>query len=133
MSGTYVWDRKYTIVYASNDGAENTSEHHHDHDLTAVLAGQTEFSRAGYRLTGWNTAANGNGTSYALESSVSQPLAQRGGSITLYAQWELAEAVLPQAGTSFPSEAFIVLALGLMTAGTGMFTRRRHFMPRNNR
>lgn len=40
---------------------------------------------AGYKFNGWNTAANGGGTSYAAGATI--PAAQVTGDITLYAQW----------------------------------------------
>lgn len=54
-----------------------------------ILTGDTEnltantFTRAGYRFTGWNTQADGSGTSYTDEQSVTDL-----GNVTLYAQWE---------------------------------------------
>lgn len=46
------------------------------------------FTRADYTFDGWNTAADGSGTSYADEQSVSFA---NGGTTTLYAQWEEAK------------------------------------------
>ena len=42
------------------------------------------FSRTGYTFTGWNTAANGSGTSYAAGASY-----KAAANLTLYAQWKL--------------------------------------------
>ena len=59
-----------------------------------IIAGDTEnltanaFTRTGYEFTGWNTASNGSGTSYADESSYTAPAESAGQTITLYAQWE---------------------------------------------
>ena len=46
------------------------------------------FARTNYNFTGWNTAANGSGTSYADAASLTTTSAQAGQTITLYAQWE---------------------------------------------
>ena len=40
------------------------------------------FNRTGYRFTGWNTDAEGNGTAYADKKKISL-----NGNLTLYAQW----------------------------------------------
>lgn len=42
-----------------------------------------EFVRDGYYFTGWNTAADGSGTAYTDQSTIT-PTAN----MTLYAQWE---------------------------------------------
>ena len=46
------------------------------------------FVRSGYDFTGWNTAANGGGTSYGNGATLTTTTAQAGQTITLYAQWE---------------------------------------------
>ena len=46
------------------------------------------FSKTGYTFTGWNTSANGSGTSYADQASVSNLTMTNGETVTLYAQWE---------------------------------------------
>ncbi|MCL2549489.1 MAG: InlB B-repeat-containing protein, partial [Methanimicrococcus sp.] len=54
---------------------------------TNHLAVANNFTQTGYRFTGWNTEADGNGTSYSSGDSVGilpKPL-------DLYAQWELIE------------------------------------------
>ncbi|MBR1496804.1 MAG: InlB B-repeat-containing protein [Oscillospiraceae bacterium] len=49
---------------------------------TATTLSANAFTRDGYTFSGWNTAANGNGTSYADRASVTPD-----GNLTLYAQW----------------------------------------------
>jgi uncharacterized repeat protein (TIGR02543 family) len=51
---------------------------------TITLDSPTALTRTGYRLTGWNTQANGLGANYALGSSNWRSPT---GAITLYAQW----------------------------------------------
>ena len=50
-----------------------------------VTVSTTEPTRAGYSFTGWNTAADGSGTSYAGNASYTLP---NSGTDTLYAQWQ---------------------------------------------
>ncbi|MEE8724665.1 MAG: InlB B-repeat-containing protein, partial [Bifidobacterium crudilactis] len=58
-----------------------------------LAANSGSLARTGYRFAGWNTAADGTGTSYAVSSS--QTLA---GNTTLYARWVVAHST---AGGSF--------------------------------
>ena len=46
------------------------------------------FTRTGYAFTGWNTAADGSGTSYADGADYTVTPATGDISVTLYAQWE---------------------------------------------
>ena len=48
------------------------------------LAKASSFNRAGYTFTGWNTAANGTGTAYAVGDIIPTTA-----NITVYAQWKL--------------------------------------------
>lgn len=50
-----------------------------------TLPSNSYFTRSGYTLTGWNTAANGLGTSY----NCGQTLTKIGSDLTLYAQWKI--------------------------------------------
>ena len=45
------------------------------------------YSRTGYTWNGWNTQADGRGTSYRNGQSVSNLVTADNGSVTLYAQW----------------------------------------------
>ena len=45
------------------------------------------YSRTGYTWNGWNTQADGRGTSYLNRQSVSNLVTADNGSVTLYAQW----------------------------------------------
>jgi hypothetical protein len=51
------------------------------YDTSATLTSNT-FTYTGYSFNGWNSAANGSGTSYANDGSYTFAT-----SITLYAQW----------------------------------------------
>ena len=46
------------------------------------------FTRTGYAFTGWNTVANGSGTSYADGADYTVTPATGDATVTLYAQWE---------------------------------------------
>ena len=55
-------------------------------DQTYTLPKNT-FTRSNYTFTGWNTKADGTGTAYEDEASVTNLTSQNYASITLYAQW----------------------------------------------
>ena len=45
------------------------------------------FRRSNFAFVGWNTKADGSGTSYADEAEITNLASQDGAEITLYAQW----------------------------------------------
>ena len=76
----YRTSASYTVTFNANGGTGTMAEQ--TISGTANLNENT-FTREGYTFTGWNTAADGTGTSYADKASVT--LTE---SITLYAQWQ---------------------------------------------
>ena len=85
----------YTLVWATysvrfnknNDAATGTMANQDFTYNTAQPLTANAFTRTGYTFAGWNTAANGSGTSYADGQSVSNLTATNGGTVDLYAQW----------------------------------------------
>ena len=55
-------------------------------DVAANL-NENRFVREGYTFAGWNTKANGTGTSYSNKQSVTNLIGYDRSEITLYAQW----------------------------------------------
>ena len=84
----------YTIKYDKNNEKindltwENTS---HQYDLESALAEGT--SVIGYTFVGWNTKADGTGTMYNSQQLVTNLTATDGAVITLYAIWNLNNAI----------------------------------------
>ena len=74
------WVAQDTITFNANGGTGTMTSQKKDSGKTVALKENT-FTREGYVFMGWNTQANGSGTSYADKASYS------GGSVTLYAQW----------------------------------------------
>lgn len=75
----------YTITYVGNGetgGAPPASESHSSG--SANIASQETLTKSGYAFSGWNTRANGSGTSYSAGSTFSA-----GTNLTLYAQWSV--------------------------------------------
>ena len=83
-----VMDGAITIYFDGN-GADAGSM-----GLQGIGIGQSanlnanQFTREGYKFTGWNTVAGGTGTSYNNGASYSAPANPSSYTITLYAQWE---------------------------------------------
>lgn len=79
-----------TLFYYANDGTSKAAtvnlQMDSDQGVTSLYLGtNTYFTRNGYTLTGWNTAADGSGTPY----SCGQTLTNITSDLTLYAQWKL--------------------------------------------
>ncbi|MCL2121922.1 MAG: stalk domain-containing protein, partial [Clostridiales bacterium] len=74
----------YTIAFHANQGTGSMQSQIvlRSGDYTIAT---NAFTRAEYRFTGWNTAANGSGVSYAPEAMITDIQSD----ITLYAQWQL--------------------------------------------
>lgn len=77
---------KYNIIYNANGGTGSMPSTSLYYDSTKQLNNNT-FTRTGYKFIGWNTRADGRGTSYTNQQNVKN-LMSTSGSITLYAQWE---------------------------------------------
>lgn len=76
----------YTIIFNSNGGSGSMFNLSMTYDIAKNLI-TNSFTRTGYTFKGWNTQANGNGTSYSNSQSVKNLATS--GTITLYAQWTI--------------------------------------------
>ena len=79
----------YTITYHANatDATGTTASSHHTYDKSASLT-QNGFTRLGYTFLGWNTAADGSGTTYTDMQEVKNLTDQNNVNIDLYAMWQ---------------------------------------------
>jgi uncharacterized repeat protein (TIGR02543 family) len=73
----------YAVTFSSNGGAGTMPNETGAYDSSAPLTSNS-FTLADYTFTGWNTASDGSGTSYANDASYSFS-----GNVTLYAQWSI--------------------------------------------
>jgi len=79
----------YEIVFNSNAGTGTMENETMTYDVSKTLTANA-FTYEDHVFIGWNTQADGNGTSYEDKASVNNLVTE--GTITLYAQWkELAE------------------------------------------
>ena len=74
----------YTLTYNANGGTGSMNNQNMKYDQATNLAANA-FTRTGYTFAGWNTKADGSGTSYADKASVKN--LATGGTVTLYAKW----------------------------------------------
>ncbi len=77
----------YTVVFNGNGSTSGSmSNQAFEYSVSQNLT-TNAFSRTGYTYNGWNTKANGSGTSYTDGQSVSNLTTTDGGTVNLYAQW----------------------------------------------
>lgn len=90
----------YTVTFDANGSSGSTASQPFTYDQEQPLTANA-FTRTGYTFIGWNTKADGTGTSYSDGAAVSNLTAVDGGTVTLYAQWAATYAVTlnPNGGT----------------------------------
>ena len=82
----YFKANQYTVKFDANGGTGSMSDQSHTYSVSKALTANA-FTRTGYTFEGWNTQADGTGTSYTDKQSVSNLSSTDGATITLYAQW----------------------------------------------
>lgn len=88
----------YTIVFNANTAEGSMENESMTYDVSKTLTANT-FTKEDHKFTGWNTKADGSGTSYNDKESVINLATD--GEIILYAQWqELAEYTVTFDATS---------------------------------
>ncbi len=96
-----VWNAiDYTVTYDGNgedsgDEPDDSSDYNVG-DTVTVLGNTGSLVKAGYNFDGWNTQADGNGTSYAAGATFAMPAAN----VTLYAVWEAIDYTVTYDGNS---------------------------------
>ena len=110
----------YTIAYDSNGGSGSTASATvlYTDDATVSESG---FTRSGYLFVGWNTEADGSGTSYAAGDSVTALTMVNGETVTLYAQWveAVTVTVVTSAGGSSVTYATAEVPTGSVLTTSG--------------
>ena len=90
-----------TVTYLANSASSGTvptdaTAYTQNQSATAAINSGT-LARTDYTFGGWNTAADGSGTSYAPGSG---SIAMHGGNVTLYAKWTATVTYLANSATS---------------------------------
>ena len=74
----------YTITFNANGGEGSMEPQRFEVGVDTAL-NTNAFTRENYKFTGWNTAADGSGATYADEGAILELT----GDMTLYAQWKI--------------------------------------------
>ncbi len=82
----YYEAHQYTVKFDANGGTGSMSNQSHTYGVSKALTANA-FTRTGYTFAGWNTKADGTGTSYTDKQSVSNLTSTNSATVTLYAQW----------------------------------------------
>nr|MBQ5605331.1 InlB B-repeat-containing protein [Bacteroidales bacterium] len=77
------WRKLHTVSFDANGGEGTMEPQIFEHGIEQHLKANT-FTREGYVFMGWNTKADGSGTSYSDQQKISIEA-----DVTLYAQWEI--------------------------------------------
>ena len=78
---------KYNISFKGNGSTSGSIKKLSDRKYgKSYKLTQNTFKRTGYTFAGWNTKADGSGTSYADKASVKNLTSKNGRTVTLYAQ-----------------------------------------------
>jgi len=78
----------YSILFEANGGTGSMNPLEMTYDKSKLLT-ENRFIKKGYQFINWNTAQNGQGTSYENQESVQKLTAVNGEQIPLYAQWKM--------------------------------------------
>ena len=93
----------YTVKFDANGGSGTMPNQSHTYGVSKALT-ENAFTRTGYTFAGWNTKADGTGTSYADKQSVSNLTSTNGATVTLYAKWTqqitVSATITPTVGTT---------------------------------
>ncbi len=79
--------KQQNVIFNANGGSGTMSAQVFEHSTAQTLT-PNSFTMDGYVFGGWNTKADGSGSSYSDKQSVTFTPTNDGDSITLYAQWE---------------------------------------------
>ena len=78
---------KYSVKFDANDGEGEMANQDFTYAAAAQALTANTITRTGYTFAGWNTQADGKGTSYTDKQSVQNLTTENNGVVTLYAQW----------------------------------------------
>ena len=77
----------YMVKYDGNNATEGSmASSRHTYNVEQSLTAN-EYTKAGYTFEGWNTKADGTGTSYTDQQKVKNLSSKDGATVILYAQW----------------------------------------------
>lgn len=77
--------QKYTITYKANGGAESDVTQTINYGTSWTTKGLNTFTKTGYFIHSWNTAADGSGTKYSVNAAQTD---KQLANLTLCTQWQ---------------------------------------------
>ena len=83
----YYARNRYSIVFDGNEGTGEVSTIELYYGETGVIPANG-FTRLNHQFNGWNSAADGSGTSYNIEQEVINLSAENGAVYTIFATWK---------------------------------------------
>jgi len=99
------WIRIYTVTYDVNGGTGAPGNKTKTHDVELTLSADVP-TRTSYAFAGWNTSADGSGTSYAFGA-----IYKDNADVTLYAQWR----DIPPVVSDCDGQTFSTVVIGTQT------------------
>lgn len=103
----------YSVVFDANGASGTMADQTMTYDTASALTANS-FTRSGYLFQGWNTSADGSGTSYEDGPSVENLTSEDGATITLYALLEKIQSLPNTGGTGID----IILMAGIASASS---------------
>lgn len=93
----------YRVYYSSNNGNSGTvpsdATNYNITNVVTVVGNTANVGRTGYTWAGWNTAADGSGTTYQAAATLTMGSAD----VTLYAKWTAINYTITYNGNGFTS------------------------------
>ena len=114
----------YTVVFDANGGEGTMTGMSFTYDVFQALDANA-FTKENFYFAGWNTAADGSGTSFDDEAVVSNLTAEDGATVTLYAQWNGVPGSVLDLETA-KSVAAIIFVLALISTIMWAVALRKH-------
>ncbi|HEU5223902.1 MAG TPA: InlB B-repeat-containing protein [Candidatus Lumbricidophila sp.] len=82
------WEaNQYSVVFRSNGSPDSMPNQPFTYDAAPEALAANSLQRNGYTFAGWNTLADGQGTSFSNQQAVSNLTSVENGTVELFAQW----------------------------------------------
>ena len=95
-------DAEYEIIFNANGGTGTMPNQRLSYNVQTPLSANS-YTLQDYTFVGWNTQADGLGTSYSDQQGVTNLIGANNQPVTLYAQWTAGNAVAEVNGTTYGS------------------------------
>ncbi len=102
ITNEFTIQAEYTVAFNSNGGTGTMQNQTISYNVPTNLSTNT-FAKSEFIFNGWNTKADGTGTHYNNEEVVTNLIGENDETVTLYAQWLMANIVAEIDGTYYSS------------------------------